>query len=120
MGFAQRPLRRFALGWLLGVTGPSMTEAAGPVAKWLGQDGKDFVGGEPGPSPNGYQDVHVALSGMPSGRGLVEVEFHGHGHGAWSNQVKNKAAVHLVRGRSRGASSFTSNPTSARWAASFR
>ena len=69
----------------------------GPVAKWVGQDGKDFVGAEPGPAPNGYQDVHVILSGLPPGRNLVEVEFKGHGHGAWNNQVKNKAAVHVAR-----------------------
>ena len=68
------------------------------AARWVGQDGKDFVGAEPGPAPNGYQDVHVALAGLPAGRKLAKVELKGHGHGAWNNEVSNKAAVHVAKG----------------------
>jgi len=99
--FPLAPLRLWGIVWIF--LGAAPIEAAGPVAKWLGQDGKDFVGGEPGPAPNGYQDVHVVLSGLPAGRTLAEVEFKGHGRGAWNNQVTNKAAVHVVRGSKPGS-----------------
>ena len=84
------------LGLCLGA-GTGLTEAAGPVVKWLGQDGKDFVGGEPGPAPNGYQDVHLALGGLPPGRQLTEVTVQGHGHGAWSNRDTGKSALHVTK-----------------------
>ncbi len=99
--FSLAPLRLWGIIWIF--LGAAPIEAAGPVAKWLGQDGKDFVGGEPGPAPNGYQDVHVVLSGLPAGRTLAEVEFKGHGRGAWNNQVTNKAAVHVVPGSKPGS-----------------
>ena len=86
----------------LGLLITARLDAAGPVAKWVGQDGKDFVGGEPGPAPNGYQDVHVILGGLPPGRNLSEVEFKGHGHGAWTTKDKGKSAVHIVRSQRPG------------------
>ncbi len=73
-------------------------DAAGPAAKWIGQDGKDLVGGEPGPAPNGYQDVHIAFVGLPAGRNLAEVALTGQGHGLWNNQVTNKYVVKVVSG----------------------
>lgn len=103
---APAEFRTLALAWVValaagaGVANPA--GAAGPTARWVGQDGKDFVGAEPGPAPNGYQDVHVALVGLPSGRMLTFVELKGHGHGAWNNQVGNKAAVHVARGNRPG------------------
>ena len=92
-------LRLVALACMVLVGGFALgrTDAAEPAAKWVGQDGKDFVGAEPGPGPNGYQDIHVVLLGLPPGRNLAEVVFKGHGHGEWNNVVKNKAAVHVVR-----------------------
>ncbi len=101
-------LRWVILAGSLGMVAPSMLEGAGPVAKWVGQDGKDFVGGEPG--PNGYQDVHIVLSGLPVGRTLTEVVFKGHGRGLWNNQVTNKAAVHIVKGSKPGSFDFYLEP----------
>ena len=85
------------LGCWIGIgTGSGLALAAGPAVKWLGQDGKDFVGGEPGPAPNGYQDVHLALGGLPPGRHLAEVTLQGHGHGAWSNRETGKSTLHIA------------------------
>ena len=77
---------------------PTPAGAAEPAARWAGQDGKDFVGGEPGPAPNGYQDVHIQVAGLPPGRGLAEVVLKGHGHGEWVSTHQGKAAIHVARG----------------------
>ena len=39
---------------------------AQPAGRWLGQDGHDLVGGKPGPAKNDYQDIHIALKGLPA------------------------------------------------------
>ena len=94
--------------WALNLAGlalaaTSEVHAAEPAARWAGQDGKDFVGGEPGPAPNGYQDVHIQVAGLPPGRALAEVVLKGHGHGAWSSANRGKAAVHVARGTRPGS-----------------
>src|SRR5438876_948309 len=70
---------------------------AGPVGKWLGQDGHDLVGGNPGPSKNGYQDIHVAIKGLPANHELAKVEIRGFGSGAWASTVNNQSTVLIVR-----------------------
>ena len=70
--------------------------AADPVGRWLGQDGHDFVGG-PGASKNDYQDIHVAIKGLPANRGLAEVVIHGHGSGEWKTSNKDRFTVLVVR-----------------------
>ena len=89
---------------------PGLTMAAGPAAKWVGQDGKDFVGGEPGPAPNGYQDVHLMLGGLPPGRYLAEVTLQGHGHGAWSNRETGKSALHIAKASRAGVADLYFEP----------
>ena len=76
----------------------SQARAAGPiVAKWLGQDGHDLVGGEPGPSKNDYQDIHIALKGLPSDREVVEVVIRAYGSGEWKTSNKDRFTVLVVR-----------------------
>ncbi len=71
--------------------------AALPVGRWIGQDGHDLVGGEPGPSKNDYQDVHIALKGLPPNHELAEVEIKGHGGGMWISTNKGRFTVLVVR-----------------------
>jgi len=103
LNFASLRLWAFALAWVGGSFALLFAVAAGPVAKWVGQDGRDFVGGEPGPAPNGYQDVHIVLSGLPAGRNLTEVVLGGYGSDLWNNVVTNKAAVRVDRGAKPGS-----------------
>jgi hypothetical protein len=92
---ASRPLASVALIAL--ALSAVEARAQGLVGKWLGQDGHDLVGGEPGPSKNDYQDVRIAIKGLPPGREIAEVEIRGHGHGAWISSNKGKGAVLVVR-----------------------
>ena len=71
--------------------------AANPVGKWLGQDGHDLVGGEPGPSKNDYQDVHIAVKGLPANREVAEVIIRGDGGGEWKTANKDRFTVLVVR-----------------------
>ena len=71
--------------------------AASPVGRWIGQDGHDLVGGDPGPSKNDYQDIHIAINGLPPNRELAEVEVRGHGGGAWITSNKGASTVLVVR-----------------------
>ena len=67
------------------------------AAKWLGQDGKDLTGGEPGPKPSDYQDIHVAVRGVPPGRAIAEIVLKGGGGGEWNSRWNSKFAMVLVR-----------------------
>ena len=75
----------------------SEARADGLVGKWLGQDGHDHVGAEPGPAKNDFQDIHIAIRGLPPAREMAEVEIRGHGSGAWISTNKGKAAIVVVR-----------------------
>lgn len=56
------------------------------TAKTLNQDGSDFVGWSPTPGPNGFQDVHIVLSGLRTDIGIrtVDVYPYGAGHGQYA------------------------------------
>ncbi len=71
--------------------------AANLVGKWLGQDGHDLVGGEPGPSKNDYQDIHIAIKGLPADRVVASVVIRGHGWGEWKTTNKDRFTVLVVR-----------------------
>ena len=73
------------------------TRAAGLVGKWIGQDGHDLVGGEPGPSKNDFQDIHIAIRGLPPEREVSEVTVTGHGGGEWKASSKNRFTVLIAR-----------------------
>ena len=70
---------------------------AGLIGRWLGQDGHDLVGGEPGPAKNDYQDIHLAIKGIPPAREIVEVVIKGHGGGEWNTSNKARFTVLVVR-----------------------
>lgn len=54
-----------------------------PSGVWLGQDGHDLVGPSSNPAPDGVQDIHVAVSGLPAGETIVFAEIQGFGGGDW-------------------------------------
>jgi hypothetical protein len=65
--------------------------------KWIGQDGHDLVGGEPGPAKNDYQDIHLAIKGIPANREVAEIIIHPGGGGEWRMTSNNRFTVLLVR-----------------------
>ncbi len=84
----------------LAIVGPAAARGQGPqiAAKWVGQDGKDLVGGEPGgPRPSDYQDIHIAVKGVPPARPIAEVVVKGGGGGEWSTKHTTRSAAALVR-----------------------
>jgi hypothetical protein len=71
--------------------------AANLLARWLGQDGHDLVGGEPGPAKNDYQDIHIAIKGLPADRAVASVVITGEGSGEWKTSNKDRFTVLVVR-----------------------
>lgn len=52
--------------------------------RWVGQDGHDVAGRSPAPGPDGVQDVHIALEGIPAGRSVRAATLTAHGGGEWT------------------------------------
>ncbi|WP_406696052.1 hypothetical protein V5E97_34165 [Singulisphaera sp. Ch08] len=50
---------------------------------WLGQDGHDVVGTTQNGPPNEVQDMHIAVSNLPSDRTVVKVDVLGYDGGQW-------------------------------------
>jgi hypothetical protein len=84
-----------------GNVGPEATilvVVAAPAGVWLGQDGADLVGPAPLSGPDGLQDVHIRLTGLPADRIVTAVEVVGLGGGRWrSDGLGGSGAVALVR-----------------------
>jgi hypothetical protein len=67
-----------------------------PAGIWLGQDGHDEVGPSSAAGPSGVQDIHIALGGLPAGRGVEFGTVKGLGGGEWDINGPNgpwKAAL---------------------------
>ena len=65
---------------------PTPTSAApgtGIEAKWLGQDGQDRAGAGAGVGPDGFEDVHVALTRLSAKAEIKGVDITGPGGLAW-------------------------------------
>ena len=88
---------------LAGNVGPglSVTVAGATVplsATWLGQDGSDYTGPRQVAAPDGFQDVHIALAGLPTTSAIVGIELRGVGGGLWQTPAgAGAAAAVLVR-----------------------
>lgn len=68
-----------------GVAG-SVTVAYNPTtlsAQWQGQDGRDLVGPYPVAVPDGVQDIHLVLGGLPTNRRIAFVDVQGLGGSRW-------------------------------------
>jgi len=83
MGYAGR----WAVGGLLvamAAQAPGRAAEGAIVGRWLGQDRHDYCGAVTNAvAPNGVQDVHIALGGLPARREILSAEITGHGSGAW-------------------------------------
>ncbi|SIO60468.1 hypothetical protein SAMN05444166_6403 [Singulisphaera sp. GP187] len=67
------------------VADPSLRVNSGPAtvtATSLGQDNSDFVGYGTTLAPDGYQDIHIVLAGLPSNKAIAQVDVlpYGYGH----------------------------------------
>ena len=51
--------------------------------RWLGQDGRDFVGPGSAPAPSDVQDIHIALVGLPRGLAVASARITALGGGEW-------------------------------------
>ncbi len=68
------------------------------AARWVGQDGKDFVGPSSETKPSGIQDVHIQLVGLPPRGQIDRIVVKGHGGDEWQfNSPTNVYRAHLVR-----------------------
>jgi hypothetical protein len=57
----------------------------GESAIWLGQDDHDLAGPSSTLAPDNVQDIHIALSGLPTDRAIVKADILGDGGGEWMN-----------------------------------
>lgn len=66
--------------------------------RWLGQDRHDLVGDPAKLAPNGVQDVHLAVGGLPPDREVVKGWVRGYGSGEWQIRgATNNYGALLVR-----------------------
>jgi hypothetical protein len=68
------------------VADPSLADGAtapGIRAVSLGQDDTDFVGRSTTAAPDGFQDVHIALSGLPTDSAIAQVDVLPYSYGHW-------------------------------------
>lgn len=79
---------------------PEMSEL---TARWVGQDGRDYVGPNTLGRPDGSQDIHLVLGNLRANRAIVAVTISGLGGGVWSSTAANGAwrarVVHAARTR---------------------
>ncbi|MDR3623053.1 MAG: hypothetical protein P4L85_27115 [Paludisphaera borealis] len=69
-------LLAFALDELKSVRAASYQAAGGrPVARWIGQDGQDFVANNNRREPNDVQDVHIVLSNLDPDREISFIDI---------------------------------------------
>src|SRR4051812_647808 len=89
--------RRFPIG-VRELEPRTLLTAQLPSATWIGQDGHDLVGPSSIPGPDQVQDLHFALSGLPTDRAIVRVNITGFKGGQWMyNGPGGTWAAALVR-----------------------
>ncbi|WP_165226560.1 discoidin domain-containing protein [Aquisphaera insulae] len=80
--------------------------ASPPTATSLGQDGHDYEGtGRSANGPDGFQDIHIALSGLPTWKTIDWIDVTGYGAGRWEYNgptYSDKAAFVRDAGSSTG------------------
>ena len=68
-------MRTAAFGVLILLTTSASAAGGPPSARWIGQDGKDFVGTNNRQEPNDVQDVHIALSNLDPARAITFIDI---------------------------------------------
>jgi hypothetical protein len=69
---------------------------------WLGQDNHDYVGPYPVAVPDGIQDIHIQLGGLPPNKDLTFVDVQGLGGSRWQYGIKS-GHWRIVMTRSKGS-----------------
>jgi hypothetical protein len=84
-----------------------------PSGTWIGQDGHDLVGSSSTAGPDGVQDIHVALSGLPAGNPVAFADIQGLGGGEWQfhGQPGGPWAAALVQGQGATTADLYFDPT---------
>lgn len=97
----------FALATGLAAATPDATAQAGrgPAAKWVGQDGKDFVGPHNRIEPSDVQDIHIAIAGLDPRRevAFVDVKAVGGEHNQWQYNATDPFAWKAALVREKGS-----------------
>jgi hypothetical protein len=74
-----------------------------PTGIWIGQDNRDYVGPYSVAVPDGIQDIHIQLGGLPPKKTLTFVDIQGYGGSRWQFGG-NSGHWKIVVVRARGAS----------------
>ncbi len=70
----------------------------GPSAVWLGQDGHDYTAQSATLGGDGIQDIHIALSNLPTNVAIQEIQVKPYGGGEWDyNGTAGNWAAALMR-----------------------
>src|SRR4051812_28775287 len=77
-----------AASWTIALS-LALVSAGGPTGQWLGQDGHDLVSTSITLEPNGYQDIHVSLSGLDPRRAIKTIEISPPEGGLWSSDLSS-------------------------------
>ncbi len=75
--------RRWTPGNVSPLEGRTLLAAALPTVTWIGQDGVDLVGRSSVASPDGVQDIDIAVTGLPTNLSVVQADIIGYGGGEW-------------------------------------
>jgi len=90
------------LAWFgLGLLGESAS--AQPTARWVGQDGHDFVGTYANAAKSGIQDLHFTLAGLSPRSKIVSAVVRGEGDGEWKFNGPPNSWLALIVTRPGGA-----------------
>lgn len=76
-------VRAFDVAGNLGPETGVMVHVAAPTGVWLGQDGRDLVSRSPLLAPDGFQDVHIRIRGIPANRTIAYATIQGLGADEW-------------------------------------
>ena len=85
--------------FLLSGFAETRVQAAGQISgRWHGQDKHDYCGEATNAiKPNGVQDIHVTIGGLPPHLAIANLRINGHGADEWKTTNLNQFGVMVVR-----------------------
>lgn len=92
------PVLSLTFGLMFDRPAPAQAPQRGPSARWVGQDGQDFVGPNSALAPSGVQDIHIRLQGLPPNRTIKHAKLTGLGGDEWQYEGPHGPyKAHIVR-----------------------